>query len=42
MAMSQVTDLVVVNVEIVWCGEDGDERGEPGRLTLAVHAITRT
>jgi len=31
--------LVVVRVEIVWRREDGNQRGERRRPTLAVHAV---
>ena len=33
--------LVVVDVEVVWRREDGDEGGESGGLALAVHAVAR-
>ena len=31
--------FVAVDVEVVGCREDGDERGEAGGLTLAVHLV---
>ena len=33
--------LVVVDVEVVWRRENGDEGGESGGLALAVHAVAR-
>ena len=35
-------DLVVVHVEIVRGGEDGDEAGEPRGLAFPVHSVPAT
>jgi len=32
--------LVVVNVEIIWCRENGHDGGESSRLGLSIHAIS--
>lgn len=31
--------FVVVNIQVVWCWEDGDEGGESSGLTFAVHPV---
>lgn len=31
--------LVVVDVEVVWCGEDGHDGRKSGRTRLAVHPV---
>lgn len=31
--------FVVVDIQVVWSGEDGDERGETCSLTLPVHTV---
>lgn len=31
--------FIIVNIKVVWCGEDGNKGGEAGGLTLPVHPV---
>ena len=32
--------FVVVDIQVVWSGEDGDKGGKPSGLTLPVHTVS--
>ena len=34
-----ILTFIVINVQVIGGGEDGDERGEACRLALSVHAV---